>query len=718
MVIFSSNTVRIEKDQDGTIMIVMDAKGESANKVNLSLLRDLDAGLDKLLEIPSIPIITLRSGKTSGFAFGPDLHEWQQLQASGDIARWQEEGMLVYKKLRDIKAPTIAAISGPCLGAGLELALACDYRLIFDRPNTLFAFPEVELGACPAFGSIYSLAKIIGFEKTTKLVVFGARWKAREIFLNRLADGIAQTEQQLRSEFTRLMGIALNEGKKNSRTSAPVSLRAMLFEKNFAGRAILNRAFNRIIDKNTPEEIQAPSQTLNIIDKNTPEEIQAPRQTLNLISTLVTLKNSAIAEQKIAELSQRLLPSSTCKNLVKFAVEDIFRIPTAPVETPGPNRVALIGEGKTVAEWAFLHASRGIPVSIQGKTPEGLGKTLMALNRLMHETIRKGIWNAAEVEKRLGLIEGSTNAPFKEKPDIALLTAYSFFSATDVDQFKKNYPDCMVMKADESNIWQGESGCLFQQYPLGRFPCCELIIPETSSLIKRDFLLAWISRLGKTTVTISNTKSSIATRVLLSGFQENLELLGEGVSLEKIETSLRKWGFQFGPLFWADWIGLDVITKLFALQYPIETETHELFSQMRTRLWLGIEEGKGWFIHHKNSWWPNLLAQNLAKHYLKRNVDPLSNSMGKVNQVREGRERILFTMLIAFTHIRAGNVFKTEADLNFLAVRAMGWPAHSGGPGPWIRLKGQAYWEALSTNYVSRFGTRFELPESWNLWFN
>lgn len=699
MVIFSSNTVRIEKDQDGTIMIVLDVKGESANKVNLSLLRDLDAGLDKLDEIPSIPIITLRSGKTSGFAFGPDLHEYQQLQANGNVTYWQEEGMRVYKKLRDIKAPTIAAISGPCLGAGLELALACDYRLVYERPNTIFAFPEVELGACPAFGSIYSLAKIIGLEKTTKLVVFGARWKAREIFHNRLADGIAQTEPQLRSEFTRLMGIALNEGKKNKRTSAPVSLRSMLFEKNFAGRAILNRAFNRIIEKNTPEEIQAP------------------RQTLNLVSNLVTLKSSAIAEQKIAELSQRLIPSPTCKNLVKFALEDISRIPVAPVETPAPNRVALIGEGKTVAEWAFLHASRGIPVSIQGKTAEGLGNTLLALNRLMHETIRKGIWNAVEVEKRLSLIDGTTSAPFKEKPNIAILTAHSFFSATDIDLFKNNYPDCMVIKSKETDPWQGEDACLFQQYPLGRFPCCELVIPETSSLIKRDFLLAWISRLGKTTVTISNTKSSIATRVLLSGFQENLELLAEGVSLEKIENSLRKWGFQFGPLFWADWLGLDLITKLFALQYPIETETHELFSQMRTRLWLGIEEGKGWFLHHKNSWWPNLLAQNLTKHNLKRKIDPVSNSMGKVNQVREGRERILFTMLLEFTNIRADNVFKTEVDLNFLAVRAMGWPAHTGGPGPWIRLKGQDYWEALSANYVSRFGKRFALPESWNLWF-
>ena len=403
---------------------------------------------------------------------------------------------------------------------------------------------------------------------------------------------------------------------------------------------------------------------------------------------------------------------------MKLALDDISRIPTAPVETPAPNRVALIGEGKTVAEWAFLHVSRGISVSIQGKTAEGLGNTLLALNRLMHETIRKGIWNAVEVEKRLSLIDGTTNATFKEKPNIAILTAHSFFSAKDIDLFKNNYPDCMVIKSKETDPWQGKDACLFQQYPLGRFPCCELVIPETSSLIKRDFLLAWISRLGKTAVTISNTKSSIATKVLLSGFQENVELLAEGVSLEKIENSLRKWGFQFGPLFWADWLGLDLITKLFALQYPIETETHELFSQMRTRLWLGIEEGKGWFLHHKNSWWPNLLAQNLTKHNLKRKTDPVSNSMGKVNQVREGRERILFTMLLEFTNIRENHVFKTEADLNFLAVRAMGWPAHTGGPGPWIRLKGQDYWEALSANYVSRFGRRFVLPKSWNLWFN
>lgn len=700
MVIFSSNTVRIEKDQDGTIMIVLDVKGESANKVNLSLLRDLDAGLEKIREIPSIPIITLRSGKTSGFAFGPDLHEWEQLQASGNIAHWQEEGMRVFKKLRDLKPPTIAAISGPCLGAGLELALACDYRLVYERPNTIFAFPEVELGACPAFGSIFSLVKKIGLEKTMKLVVFGARWKAREIFRNQLADGIAQTEQQLRSEFTKLIGVAIRDGKKNAPTSPPFSLSALLFEKNFAGRAVLHRAFNRIIDKNTPEEVQAP------------------RQTLNLVSDLVTIKNPAIAEQKIAELSQRLIPSSTCKNLVKFALEDISRIPTAPVETPAPNRVALIGEGKTIAEWAFLHASRGIPVSIQGKTPEGLGKTLMALNRLMQETMRKGIWNAGDVEKRLGLIEGTTNSNFKEKPDIALLTAYSFFSAEDIDLFKKTYPDCMIVKAEESDIWQGESAGLFQQYPLGRFPCCELVIPESSSLIKKDFLLAWISRLGKTTVMVNNSRSSIAAKVLLSGFREHLELLGEGILLEKVENSLRKWGFQFGPLFWADWIGLDVITRLFAFHYPSDTEVTELFSQMRARLWLGIEEGKGWFLHHKNSWWPNLLAQNLAKHNLKRNIDSISNSMGKVNQVREGRERILFAMLLEFTNIRAGNVFKTEADLNFLAVRGMGWPAHTGGPGPWIRLKGQNYWEALSANYVSRFGPRFELPETWNLWFN
>ena len=699
MVIFSSNSIRIEKDHDGTIMIVMDAKDEPANKVNLSLLRDLDAGLEKLREIPSIPVITLRSGKTSGFAFGPDLHELQQLQTNGDIAHWQESGMRVYKQLRDLKAPTIAAISGPCFGAGLELALACDYRLIFERPNTVFAFPEVELGTCPAFGSLFFLAKKIGLEKTLRLVVFGSRWKAREIFHYRLADGFANTEQQLRSEFTKLIGVALRDGKKKLLPSSPMSFSSILFEKNFLGRFTLRRAFNRVIDKNTPEEIQAP------------------RQTLDLICDLVSINNPDIAEQKIADLCQRLIPTPVSKNLVKFAIEDISRIPEFPVDTPIPKRVALIGEGKTIAEWAFLHAARGISVSIQGKTPDGLGKTLMALNRLMQETIRKGIWNASDVEKRLGLIEGTTNSNFKEKPDIALITAYVDSNTLDFEEFKTNNPDCLIVNSHDINTGLDQKPSLFQQYPLGKFPCCELAIPENHSQNKKDFLLAWVSRLGKTAVIIENLKSSICTKVFISGFRENLELLGEGIRLGEIENSLRKWGIQFGPLFWADWIGLDEIIRIFAKHFPSETDSLEILSQMRSRSWLGIEEGKGWFIHHKNNWWPNLLAQNLTKSILKRAIDPISSSMSKSNLVREGRERILFAMLIEFSCILAKNDGISEAVLNYLAVKGMGWPAHTGGPGPWVRLKGKPYWEALSANYKSRFGGRFTLPVSWNLWF-
>ncbi|NDH06270.1 hypothetical protein EBX93_10155, partial [bacterium] len=111
------------------------------------------------------------------------------------------------------------------------------------------------------------------------------------------------------------------------------------------------------------------------------------------------------------------------------------------------------------------------------------------------------------------------------------------------------------------------------------------------------------------------------------------------------------------------------------------------------------------------------LAQNLTKSILKRAIYPISSSMSKSNLVREGRERILFAMLIEFSCILAKNDGISEAVLNYLAVKGMGWPAHTGGPGPWVRLKGKPYWEALSANYKSRFGGRFTLPVSWNLWF-
>ncbi|GEM_PF-316349 len=705
MVIFSSNTVRIEKDQDGTIMVVMDAKGDPVNKVNLSMLRDLDAGLDKLAELPLIPVVILRSGKTSGFAFGPDLDEWQSLQSLGNVSSWQDEAMRVFKRLKEFKAPTIAAISGPCVGAGLELALACDYRLVYERPNTLFAFPEVELGACPALGSLFFLVKKIGLQQVLKLVVLGARWKVEEIFQNGLADAKAQTEQQLRSEFTRLTGIAMREGKKNNLPSSNFSLKSFIFENNFAKRAITLRAFGRILSRNNPEEIQGP------------------RQTMELLSDLSKLKKPELGQQKIAELFTRLLTSPACINLINFTKEDISRIPEFPSETPFPRRVALMGEGKTSAEWAFLHASRGVQVSILAKSPTGLGNTLLAINNLMNETIRKGIWSVQEVSNRMNMIQGiainggNTSQNFSEKIDLAFILDPIFLNSSHLEGMKKNQPNCLFVNGTSDPSILNNTAYLLQQYPLGRYPCAELVIQETSSIEERNFLLAWVAKLGKTAVLPRETNFSLGAKILFAGLTENIELLGEGLPLSNLENSMRSWGFTAGPLFWADWIGLNQVKQLHNKYSPLNSDFTDLFGLMQSRQWLGIDEGKGWFLHRKNSWWPNLLAQNLVSLTLKRSLDPVSKSMSVGNRVREGRERILFAMLIEFTKLKATYALKEESDWNFLAVRGIGWPAFRGGPGPWIRLKGIPYWEALSKSFSSRFGPKFDLPQSWTSWF-
>src|SRR5205823_2675851 len=105
-----------------------------------------DRACDAVAAQPRPPLLIVRSGKKSGFLAGADVHEFLNIRDASAARALSERGQRLFDKLAALPCPTIAAISGPCLGGGLELALACDYRLVFDSPRTQLGLPELELG--------------------------------------------------------------------------------------------------------------------------------------------------------------------------------------------------------------------------------------------------------------------------------------------------------------------------------------------------------------------------------------------------------------------------------------------------------------------------------------------------------------------------------------------------------------------------------------------
>src|SRR5204862_3420916 len=128
---------------------------------------------------------------------GADIQQFADVRTPEEAAALSAAGQQLFDKLELLPIPTLAVVHGPCLGGGLELALACDYRLVVDAPGTQLGLPEVELGLLPGWGGTQRLPRVVGLERALEVILGGKRLDGREAFHWGLADALATTEGEL-----------------------------------------------------------------------------------------------------------------------------------------------------------------------------------------------------------------------------------------------------------------------------------------------------------------------------------------------------------------------------------------------------------------------------------------------------------------------------------------------------------------------------------------
>src|SRR5438067_3161757 len=214
MAIFQSDTVVVENDGDGSLVLRFDVPDHSLNVITRKLMADLDAAFDAVAAQGRVPVLALRSGKKSGFLAGADLNEFARVSSASEASALSGAGQKLFDKLAGLPTPTVAVIHGPCLGGGLEMALACDYRLVFDHPKTQLGLPEVLLGLIPGWGGTQRLPRVVGLERALQVILAGRRLNAREAFQWGLSDAYAAGEAELRDQYAKLLTRAVGEGKR------------------------------------------------------------------------------------------------------------------------------------------------------------------------------------------------------------------------------------------------------------------------------------------------------------------------------------------------------------------------------------------------------------------------------------------------------------------------------------------------------------------------
>ncbi len=168
----------IERNADGIAWLTLDRVGATANTLSGEVLAELNEALD-LLDRDAPKALVIRSGKANGFIAGADVDEFAGVTDEAGALAIVKRGWDTFERLAHVRYPTLALVRGFCLGGGLELALACRYRVVVDEPGTRLGLPEVMLGIVPGWGGIRRLPRLIGAPAALDLLLTGRTIDAR-----------------------------------------------------------------------------------------------------------------------------------------------------------------------------------------------------------------------------------------------------------------------------------------------------------------------------------------------------------------------------------------------------------------------------------------------------------------------------------------------------------------------------------------------------------
>ena len=168
---------RWEKDRQGLAWLTFDKQGESANTFSRDALEQLSAILAEI-KASNPKGLVIRSAK-EGFIAGADVEEFTRFKSPDEALAFVRLGWDVFQELHELPFPTTAMVNGFCVGGGLELALACRYRVALDDPKVRFSFPEVMLGIMPAWHGVQWLPKLVGPAAAFVMMLTGKSVDAR-----------------------------------------------------------------------------------------------------------------------------------------------------------------------------------------------------------------------------------------------------------------------------------------------------------------------------------------------------------------------------------------------------------------------------------------------------------------------------------------------------------------------------------------------------------
>jgi 3-hydroxyacyl-CoA dehydrogenase/enoyl-CoA hydratase/3-hydroxybutyryl-CoA epimerase len=657
--------------EDGVAVVTLDLVGESVNKLSRAVKDEFMASFAALQQDPAVRAIVIISGKPENFIAGADIGEFVALRSREEATQLSREGQLFLDRVAASKKPVVAAIHGACLGGGLELALACRYRVATADPTTVLAAPEVQLGIIPGAGGCNRLPRLVGLRAALEMILSGKNVPASRARRMGLIDELVPRPI--------LRGVAVAAATRLAGAPArghtgPRGLVAWLFDRSAAGQALVLRRARAMTLRRTGGHYPAPLAALDAI-----------RFSLaNGMSRGLPYEAELFGQMAVTDVSRRLVE-------VFFATTALKKDPGVPTPAPAPRPVArlgIVGAGFMGSGIAAVAASQaGVPVRLKDADLQRVGAGLKAASAIVLDRVRRRRITRLEGARLLALISGGAGADYSgfRKADLVVEAVFEDVAIKravlrEVEAVAD--PDCVFASntstipiaqiADASRRPEVVVGMHFFS-PVHRMPLLEVVVAERTAPLTTVTAVAFGRRMGKTVVVVRDRPGFFVNRILSPYLTEAGHLLREGAPVEAVDRAMTHWGFPVGPFTLLDEVGLDVAVKAgdvmfeaFGERLKPRIDVGALVADGR----LGRKNGRGFFTYERGK---------------KRSADPSAYAVLEVTPGApppEARtaERLAFAMLNESARALEEGVIASPRDGDVGAIFGIGFPPFRGGP--------------------------------------
>ena len=699
--IYEGQSLRCDMLDNGIAEVTFDNKNESVNKFNKATLAELKAVIEALNSADGVRGAIVTSPK-SVFIVGADITEFLGMfnNTREQMIEWCAEANAIFSGFEDLPFPTAVALNGFALGGGMEMALACDFRIA--SPAARVGLPETQLGIIPGFGGTTRLPRLIGADNAIEWIATAKPQKPEAALKVGAIDAVVAPEA-LKDIAVQMVSDAA-DGKLDWKNRRALKQQPLMLNKLESTMAF-NVAKGVVGAKAIPH-YPAPMEAIRVIEESA------------RLSRDEALKIEHEGFVNVCQTSQAraMVQIFLSDQLIKGKAKKAAKVATKQVK-----QAAVLGAGIMGGGIAYQSASKGIPVVMKDINQPALDLGMNEAIKILSKGVKLGKLKADKMAQVVSTITPSLDYSAVKNADLVVEAVVENPKVKDIvlQEVEGIIADDAILTSNTStisidllatNLKRPENFCGMHFFnPVHKMPLVEVIRGEKSSDETIAATVAYASAMGKSAVVVKDCPGFYVNRVLFPYFRGFSLLMNEGADFRQIDKVMTKFGWPMGPAYLLDVVGIDTAyhcADVLADGFPerMSKIDGDVVGKMFDSENYGQKTGKGFYAY-------SLDKKGRPKKDFVEEVFGLIGSPSKEYETQEIVERMMLPLIFEVIRCLDEGIVATPQEADMALLFGIGFPPFRGGALKYAEEIGLENIIAMAEKYQS-LGTSYEVPAS------